>query len=94
MIIHNSFSFLSADKKTNIHAEEWLPEEKPKAVLQIVHGIAEYVFRYDEFARFLAENGIAVVGEDHLGHGSSVAEGGTRLFFSKKDKKRTYRQSR
>ena len=84
MIIHNSFSFASADGKTGIHAEEWLPEGKPKAVLQIVHGIAEYIFRYDEFARFLAEKGIAVVGEDHLGHGSSVAEGGTKLFFSKK----------
>ncbi|MBQ2301952.1 MAG: alpha/beta hydrolase, partial [Oscillospiraceae bacterium] len=73
MIVHNSFCFLSSDGKTEIHCEEWLPEGEPKAVLQIVHGIAEYVHRYNDFAEFLAENGIAVVGEDHLGHGKSVS---------------------
>ena len=85
MIIHNSFYFPSSDGKTTIHAEEWLPENAPKAVLQIVHGIAEYVGRYDAFASFLAENGIAVVGEDHIGHGRSVAEGAPHIYFSKND---------
>ena len=82
MIRHNSFYFLSSDGKTEIHCEEWLPEGKPKAVLQIVHGIAEYVHRYNGFAKFLAENGIAVVGEDHLGHGKSIAEGAPRIYFA------------
>ena len=85
MIVHNSFCFLSSDGKTEIHCEEWLPEGEPKAVLQIVHGIAEYVHRYNDFAEFLAENGIAVVGEDHLGHGKSVSEGAPHIYFAKKD---------
>ena len=85
MIVHNSFCFLSSDGKTEIHCEEWLPEGAPKAVLQIVHGIAEYVHRYNDFAEFLAENGIAVVGEDHLGHGKSVSEGAPHIYFAKKD---------
>ncbi|MBQ2134710.1 MAG: alpha/beta hydrolase, partial [Phascolarctobacterium sp.] len=38
--------------------------------------------RYNGFASFLAENGIAVVGEDHLGHGKSVAEGAPRIYFA------------
>lgn len=44
-----------------------------RAVLQIVHGMVEYVDRYDDFARFLGAQGIVVVGDDHLGHGDSVA---------------------
>ena len=39
------------------------------AVVQLVHGIAEYVARYDSFARFLNRQGFLVVGEDHMGHG-------------------------
>lgn len=85
MIIHNSFYFPSSDGKTTIHGEEWLPEGAPKAVLQIAHGIAEYVHRYNDFAEFLAENGIAVVGEDHIGHGESVAKGAPHVYFAEKD---------
>jgi len=85
MIIHNSFYFPSSDGKTTIHGEEWLPEGAPKAVLQIAHGIAEYVHRYNDFAAFLAENGIAVVGEDHIGHGESVAKGAPHVYFAEKD---------
>ncbi len=55
-----------------IHACEWDPDGEPKAVLQIIHGMTEFAARYDEFARFMADNGFLVVGEDHLGHGDSV----------------------
>ena len=85
MIIHNSFYFPSSDGKTSIHGEEWLPEGAPKAVLQIAHGIAEYVHRYNDFAEFLAENGVAVVGEDHIGHGKSIAEGAPHIYFAKEN---------
>ena len=36
-----------------IHGVRWMPEGQPKAVLQIVHGIAEFVERYEDFARYL-----------------------------------------
>ncbi len=60
-----------------IHACIWEPQGEVKAVVQIVHGIAEHVLRYDHFASFLAERGILVVAEDHMGHGGSI-EGGSR----------------
>ena len=85
MIVHNSFYFPSSDGKTTVHAEEWLPEGMPKAVLQIAHGVAEYIGRYNDFATFLAENGIAVVGEDHLGHGKTASEDEPHVYFAKKD---------
>lgn len=64
-----------------IHAIRWTPEGEVKAVVQIVHGIAEYALRYDEFARYLNGFGILVVAEDHMGHGGSIENGGTRGYF-------------
>ncbi len=48
------------------------PEGMPKGVVQLVHGMAEHKFRYDEVAAFLAKNGYVVVRHDHRGHGESV----------------------
>ena len=67
------FTFLSANQKTNIHGVKWVPESGAyQAVLQIVHGMTEYVERYQEFAEYMAKHGYLVVGHDHLGHGNSV----------------------
>ena len=83
-MVKREFTFPSADGKTAIHAVEWLPEGTPRAVLQIAHGVSEYVLRYEDYARHLTERGFAVVGNDHLGHGLSVAEGAPRLYFGPK----------
>lgn len=77
----NEFNYMSKDGKTQIHAVEWLPDEAPKAILQIAHGVTEYILRYEEFAKFLTEKGIAVVGNDHLGHGKSIAENAEPMYF-------------
>lgn len=66
------FTYPSRDGVTRIHAIEWKPEGEIKAVLQLCHGMVEYIDRYDAFARFLNEHGYYVVGHDHLGHGGSV----------------------
>lgn len=63
-----------------IHAYRWEPQESPIAVVQLVHGIAEYAPRYDDFAKFLNSKGILVVAEDHMGHGKSVGDN-TPLYF-------------
>ena len=55
-----------------LHCRKWLPEAKPKAVVQLVHGIAEHIGRYDHFARFLNQHGYIVTAEDHMGHGGSI----------------------
>ena len=64
-----------------IHGCRWTPEAQITAVVQIVHGIAEYVERYDAFAEYLNSQGILVVAEDHMGHGKSIDHGGTKGFF-------------
>ena len=83
-MVKREFTFPSADGKTAIHAVEWLPEGAPRAVLQIAHGVSEYVLRYEDFAGYLTERGFAVVGNDHLGHGLSVSDGAPRLYFGPK----------
>ena len=50
----------------------WLPEGKPRAVLQLVHGMAEHIGRYDRAAKDLAKAGFVVVGHTHLGHGEKA----------------------
>ena len=64
----------SADGKTTIHACIWQAEGEPKAVLQVIHGMAEYCKRYTPFAEYLNKAGITVCAEDHLGHGKSVTD--------------------
>ena len=77
------FTFPSADGLTRIHAVEWVPEGPVRAVLVVSHGVSEYILRYQGLAAYLTERGFAVAGHDHLGHGTSVAEGAPRLYFGK-----------
>ena len=46
--------------------------EQPKAILQLVHGMVEYVERYEEFALAMNNEGFTVIGHDHLGHGHTA----------------------
>ena len=85
MIKKETFAFESRDGKTKLHAVRWIPEGKVICILQIVHGMSEYVERYEEFACYMAQKGILVTGEDHLGHGKSVPEGGIYGYFCEQD---------
>ena len=78
-------TYKSRDRETTIHAIRWIPEEKPIAILQIIHGMQEFIDRYDEFARYMTDNGILVIGNDHLGHGGSVSERVPYGYFCKND---------
>lgn len=80
------FTFPSQDGLHQIHAAEWLPGQgAPRAVVQLVHGISEYILRYDEFARYLADHGFAVVGHDHLGHGGTARDRREYGFLAERD---------
>lgn len=79
------FTFPSTDERTQIHGIEWIPDGEVKAVLQICHGMVEYINRYHDFAVYLAERGICVVGHDHLGHGKSICSEEEHGFFPQPD---------
>ncbi|MBQ7614274.1 MAG: lysophospholipase [Butyrivibrio sp.] len=85
MVRKEELTYKSRDRQTTLHAIRWIPEGEPVAILQIIHGMQEYVDRFDEFANYLAERGILVIGNDHLGHGQSVGDKGTYGYFCKND---------
>lgn len=58
---------------TKLHAYTWEPEDAEiRGVVQLVHGMAEYIDRYNDFAEYLTGLGFAVIGHDHRGHGQSI----------------------
>ncbi len=75
-------TFASHDGKSTSNAKLWtsakygtLDEpgpEKPRAIIQIVHGMSEHIDRYDHYARYLVEHGFVVCAEDHVGHGDTA----------------------
>lgn len=72
-VLRKEFSIPSKSGVADVFARCWYPsDEKPKAVVQIAHGMAEHGERYEDFAAFLCSKGIAVLVDDHVGHGKSV----------------------
>ena len=86
------FYIPSNDGVTRLHGYVWAPDVQPRFILQLVHGMVEYIDHYDAFASFLAANDIAVIGHDHLGHGKSVTDESKLGFFAEKDGSDTIRR--
>ena len=81
------FYYDSRDGVSKIHAIRWTPDPgtEPIAILQVIHGMQEYVGRYEDFAQYMTDRGFVVMGEDHLGHGLSIGEDGTAGYFCEVD---------
>lgn len=86
-MVKKEFYYDSRDGKSKLHGVRYTPDDEDgiRCILQIVHGMAEYIERYEEFARFMTDRGFVVVGEDHLGHGKSVGEKGKYGYFCEQD---------
>lgn len=61
----------------------WLPDsDQPvKGVVQLCHGMCEYVERYAPLAGWLCQRGYAVCGNDHLGHKNTAILSAQRLGY-------------
>ena len=75
---------LTADDGAQIHVYRWLPDDAPRAVFQIAHGLAEHAARYGRLAQALTAHGFAVYAGDHRGHGQT-AVAGDHGFFAASD---------
>ena len=85
-MIKNEFTFPSVSALADIHAASYLPESgEIKAVIQVAHGMAEHLERYEKFATVLCDNGYALYINDHLGHGLSVKNKDELGYFGEKD---------
>ena len=65
------WAFPASNGEGDIFVRGWLIE-KPRALVQIAHGMAEHSGRYDDFAAALCSWGYSVVANDHTGHGQSA----------------------
>ena len=72
MAVREEFFYDSRDHRHKLRALRWKPEGEIFCVLQLVHGMAEHIERYDAFATYMADQGILVTANDHLGHGRSI----------------------
>lgn len=59
----------------------WEPDNKINGILQINHGLGDYILRYDEIATFFNRGDLAVVGIDLIGHGNSTNNGEKVMYF-------------
>lgn len=88
-------SSMAADDGACVHVRSWLPDgvralgsparptdTKPRAVIQVVHGLAEHGGRYERFATTAVAAGYAVHASDHRGHGKSVLKPEDKGFFA------------
>lgn len=69
-MVHSEGTFTTPDSLTIYH-QSWLPDGAPKAVVILLHGLAEHSGRYTHVAKALTDGGYAVYALDHRGHGKS-----------------------
>ncbi|MFS0824456.1 alpha/beta hydrolase [Bacillus sp. 1P02SD] len=76
------FTFLSEDGVT-IYCKKWESSDvTPKGIVQLAHGMAEHIERYDLFAKSLTKEGYIVYGNDHRGHGKTGTNAKLMGFFA------------
>ena len=84
--IHRDITFPSSDGVNTIHAELFVPSDNNvRGVVQISHGMMDYIGRYKLLADALCAKGFALAGNDHLGHGDSVKSAEDYGFFAGKN---------
>lgn len=83
-VVEQSAFFFETNDGTKIHVSKWMGEgeEKPRAIVQIAHGMAEHIQRYSLLAENLVSQNIVVFGNDHRGHGRTAILNKSSGYFS------------
>lgn len=68
-----------------LHAFRCVPDGEICAIVQLSHGMVEFIDRYKPLAEYLAARGILVTGHDHLGHGGSIRTKDDYGYFAEPD---------
>lgn len=79
------YKVLSSDRVHQLAGVVFLPEGEPVGFFHVVHGMTEYIGRYERFMTEMAENGWICFGYDHLGHGYTVNNDSELGYIAKKD---------
>lgn len=79
---------ITAKSSDNIHTlvgRIYIPEGEIKGIFHIVHGMTEYIGRYDTLMSHMAQNGYVAFGYDHLGHGKTASDDSELGFIAHKN---------
>lgn len=76
--------YLTMQEGTKLYVKQWNPTIKPVGIIQIAHGMAEHISRYQYFAEYFIDKGFVVLGNDHRGHGKT-GEKHVQGFFADAD---------
>ena len=79
------FTLPSTVPGRTLHAFRCVPEGEVRAIVQLSHGMVEFIDRYKSLAEYLAVRGILVTGHDHLGHGGSIRTKADYGYFAEPD---------
>ncbi|WPN97126.1 alpha/beta hydrolase [Pseudomonas sp. MUP55] len=80
---HTTF-WLTANDHSRLHVNQWMPDDAPRAVVMLAHGMAEHSARYERLAQALCDAGFGVYALDQRGHGRT-ADAGTLGLYAEKD---------
>ena len=75
----------STDNIHTLRGKIYIPQDNIKGILHIVHGMTEYIDRYDPFMSFAAEEGFVAFGFDNLGHGKTAKDESELGFIASND---------
>ena len=75
----------STDNIHTLKGKIFIPDGEIKGIFHLVHGMTEYIDRYDHLFSFLADNGYVSFGYDHLGHGKTAENDNELGFIAHKD---------
>jgi alpha-beta hydrolase superfamily lysophospholipase len=79
---HAEYYWKSTDGIT-LYAQTWLPDSKPKAVINLIHGLGEHSTRYTAWARQFTAKGYIFRSFDLRGHGRSEGKRGYSPTYQK-----------
>ena len=73
MEVEVTTEFITMSDGKNVSVAFWDNTDAPRAAVVMVHGMCEYIARYDDFCRFLGNSGYNVIGMDNRGFGDTDA---------------------
>lgn len=82
---YKEISFPSSDGKNTVRGYLYIPEGEVRGVVQLSHGMIDYVGRYTRIIEHLTAQGYVFAGNDHLGHGKTAASPEDFGFFASRD---------
>ncbi len=82
--MHEESFWYHTNDQHKLHVKYWGNTTQPMAIVQIAHGMAEHIERYQEFATYLVKQDFIVYGHDHRGHGKTGESANSLGFFAEK----------